>query len=197
MKYKSWHYILAGVAGLLLGCLLFLPWSAIGDYALEKSIERAAAKQVYISVASHETEGVLGKTFVLRGIRADYPVFSATLRELRITPHLLSLLSSNQKVDLVIGRGELIPVTRQTLEWNSGTARVVRQGDTVTLEEIDIRGAFSAKGSLTFSTVSGTLSKADLTMTLPEEMDRALQMFSSSGMAPLRKVKNGEWRVER
>ncbi|MDL2297554.1 hypothetical protein LJC40_00205 [Synergistaceae bacterium OttesenSCG-928-D05] len=197
MKQGAWKFILAGLIGLILGLLLFLPWQAIGDYAIEKGLTRAAEKNIYATVNSHTVEGVFNKVFVLRGIRVDYPVFSITLRELRIDPHMLGLLSASQEVDLVIGRGELIPVTRQSLEWNSGTAKVTRRGEIISFNEVDIKGAFSAKGSLAFSTATGKLTSGALTLTVPVTMDRALQMVSGSGLVPLRKIKDGEWRIER
>lgn len=197
MRSRAWKYILAGVAGLLLGFYISLPWGAVGDYAVATILNKAAGNRVYATVANHSVEGFFSKTLVMCGIRVDYPVASITLRELCVTPHLLSLLLSAQTVDLTLGRAELTFVTRQSLEWNSGTAKITKRGDVVAFEEIDIRGAFSVTGSLDFSTATGQLGAANLTVILPETMDRALQMLSGSGLLPLRKVKNGEWRIER
>ena len=195
---KLWKPILAALAGLAAGTFLFLPWNQLADYAVVRGLDRAAQNGIYGVVRETGTEGFFDRQLVCRGVQLDFPVFRFTAREVSVDPALLStLLSRTPAASVTFGRGELTPVTRQKLEWNSGTADVSVKNGVVSLSNIEFTGKFSARGFLDFSLESKRIARANLTVKVPEDLDRALQMLAGGGVLPLSKIRAGEWKVSR
>lgn len=195
---SAWKSILTGITGFLLGLWLFFPWNALCDYSAAAGLRLAAENGIYASIQSNTTDGIFNKAFVYNGIQADFPVFRAFVRELRVEPSVISSLSSGElKCAVTFGRGELVPVTRQKLEWQSGGATITLGKDSAAVSDIDVKGKFSASGFIEISKATGKLSRAALTLKIPPEMDRAMQLLGTSGMIPVRKIGDGEWMVER
>ena len=195
---KAWKPLLIGLAGFIAGIFLFLPWDSFADYAVVRGLERAAENGIYGVVRETDTEGFFNRVFVCRDIQLDFPVFRFVAREMSVDPAMLgTLLSRTPAASVSFGRGELTPVTRQKLEWNSGYADVSVKNGVVSLSNIEFTGKFSAHGFLDFSTESRRIMRANLTVKVPEDMDRALQMLGSGGVLPLSKIRAGEWKVSR
>ena len=194
---KNWMTFLIGLAGFSVGIILFMPWNALNDYIMAKGLERAAENGIYASVRSCETEGLLDKQFIYRGIIADFPVFRFAASDVTIAPHILKTIASSPSATVEIGRGYILPITRQKLEWTSGTAKISVSGTTISATEISFTGKFSARGFMDFSTETGKISRAKMVLKVPVEMDRALQMVQAGGLLPLSQTAPGEWKVER
>jgi len=195
---RCWKYVLAGLAGLAAGIILFAPWDSLADYAVARGLARAAENGIYGVVREVGTEGLIDKEFVCRGLQLDFPVFRVAADDMSVNPAVLhALFTGRPEASVTFGRGELVPVTRQKLEWNSGSASVSVRNGVVSLSDIEFTGKFSARGFLDFSTETNRITRANLTVKVPEDMDRALQMLGGSGMLPISKVRAGEWKVER
>ena len=122
----------AALAGLIIGIAIFFPWDALGSSLFAFAAKEAASRGVYVTASSSEVSGFFKKTFSYKGVNADLPVARASLREVSVEPDILSsLLSGEKSARLTFGRGSLVPVTRQPIEWNSGSAsvRVTENGE--------------------------------------------------------------------
>ena len=194
---KTLKTLLIGLAGFVLGAILFMPWNAVNDYIMAKGLERAAENGIYASVRSCETDGLFDKQFIYRGITADFPVFRFVTSDITVDPYILKTLASSPSSTVEIGRGYILPVTRQKLEWTSGTAKISVSGTTISATEINFTGKFSVAGFMDFSTDTGKISRAKMTLKVPAELDRALQMVQAGGLLPLSQTGPGEWKVER
>ncbi|MCE5202224.1 MAG: hypothetical protein LLF78_06915 [Synergistaceae bacterium] len=190
--------ILCGILGFFVGLLIFLPFDAVCDYLMVKVLGRAAENGIYASVQYHSAEGIFNKEFVCRGIQADFPVFRFSSSEVRIAPSFIrSLLSGSRICTVSTGRGDMVSVMRQKLEWTEGKADVAVDDDKVSISNIELNGNFSVRGFIEFSAATGVMEHANLMIKVPGEMDRALQMLGSGGMIPISRIKEGEWKVEK
>jgi len=193
---RNWKAIIAIIIGLLTGAVIFFPWQELSSLAMAKGFDVAAKNGIYASVRGNSCEGVLDKSFVYNGLTIDFPLFRFYTNELRVDPEMISsLLHHDARASIEFGSGEITPVTRQKLEWNGGSANVTAGSDSISVSDIDIRGKVSASGYVEISRASGRMSHARLTLKVPSEMDRAMQMLGSSGMFSVSKIKDGEWRI--
>ena len=197
-KLSAWKLTLLGIAGFALGAVLFLPWDALCGYVMSKGLSVAAENGIYGVVQDNYTEGLLDKEFIYRGVQADFPVFRFSSREIRVNPAVIStIFKAAPTASLTFGRGEIVPVTRQKLEWNSGSANVSLKGGVISVSDIEFAGKFSARGFVDISAETGKISRANLTLKVPEDLDRAMKMLGTSGMLPVSKLRAGEWKVEK
>ena len=189
----------AALAGLIIGIVIFFPWDALGSSLFAFAAKEAASRGVYVTASSSEVSGLFKKTlFVIKGVNADLPVARASLREVSVEPDILSsLLSGEKSARLTFGRGSLVPVTRQPIEWNSGSASVRVTENTIIVEDISFIGPTSVSGSAEISPSAMRLVRARLLVKAPPELDRMFEMLRMTNMLPLKKVKEGEWRIER
>ena len=195
---KTLLRIAAALAGLALGIIIFFPWNSLGSSLFAFAAKEAASRGVYVTASSSETSGLFKKTFSYRGVTADLPAARASLREVSVEPEILSsLLSGEKSARLTFGRGSVVPVTRQPIEWNSGSADVRVTENTVIVENISFTGPTSISGSAEISPSAMRLVRARLLVKAPPELDRMFEMLRMTNMLPLRKVKEGEWRIER
>ena len=81
--------------------------------------------------------------------------------------------------------------------WNSGSASVRVTENTVIVEDISFTGPTSVSGSAEISPSAMRLVRARLLVKAPPELDRMFEMLRMTNMLPLKKVKEGEWRIER
>lgn len=189
---------LSCLAGLAVGMLVFFPWRSVGDYAAAKGLATAASNGVYASIQSYSSDGLFDKQFMYRGVIADFPVFRFSAGDVVVDPLMLrSILKFTPTCTVKLGKGEIIPLTRQKLAWKSGSMNVALGKDTVSITEIWLTGDFSARGFLEVSKETGKIARANLTLKVPADMDRALEIFGSNGILPLTKIRDGEWKVER
>ena len=188
----------AALAGLIIGIAIFFPWDALGSSLFAFAAKEAASRGVYVTASSSEVSGLFKKNFSYKGVNADLPVARASLREVSVEPDILSsLLSGEKSARLTFGRGSLVPVTRQPVEWNSGSASVRVTENTIIVEDISFTGPTSISGSAEISPSAMRLVRARLLVKAPPELDRMFEMLRMTNMLPLRKVKEGEWRIER
>lgn len=188
----------AALAGLIIGIAIFFPWNALGSSLFAFAAKEAASRGVYVTASSSEVSGLFKKNFSYKGVNADLPVARASLRDVSVEPDILSsLLSGEKSARLTFGRGSLVPVTRQPVEWNSGSASVRVTENTIIVEDISFTGPTSISGSAEISPSAMRLVRARLLVKAPPELDRMFEMLRMTNMLPLKKVKEGEWRIER
>lgn len=188
----------AALAGLIIGIAIFFPWDALGSSLFAFAAKEAASHGVYVTASSSEVSGLFKKNFSYKGVNADLPVARASLREVSVEPDILSsLLSGEKSARLTFGRGSIVPVTRQPVEWNSGSASVRVTENTIIVEDISFTGPTSISGSAEISPSAIRLVRARLRVKAPPELDRMFEMLRMTNMLPLKKVKEGEWRIER
>ena len=188
----------AALAGLIIGIAIFFPWDALGSSLFAFAAKEVASRGVYVTASSSEVSGLFKKNFSYKGVNADLPVARASLREVSVEPDILSsLLSGEKSARLTFGRGSLVPVTRQPVEWNSGSASVRVTENTIIVEDISFTGPTSISGSAEISPSAMRLVRARLLVKAPPELDRMFEMLRMTNMLPLKKVKEGEWRIER
>lgn len=188
----------AALAGLIIGIAIFFPWDALGSSLFAFAAKEAASRGVYVTASSSEVSGLFKKTFSYKGVNADLPVARVSLREVSVEPDILSsLLSGEKSARLTFGRGSLVPVTRQPVEWNSGSASVRVTENTIIVEDISFTGPTAVSGSAEISPSAMRLVRARLLVKAPPELDRMFEMLRMTNMLPLKKVKEGEWRIER
>lgn len=188
----------AALAGLIIGIAIFFPWDALGSSLFAFAAKEVASRGVYVTASSSEVSGFFKKNFSYKGVNTDLPVARASLREVSGEPDILSsLLSGEKSARLTFGRGSLVPVTRQPIEWNSGSASVRVTENTIIVEDISFTGPTSISGSAEISPSAMRLVRARLLVKAPPELDRMFEMLRMTNMLPLKKVKEGEWRIER
>ncbi len=188
----------AAFAGLILGVIIFFPWETLASSLFALAAKEASARGVYVTAASSGVSGLLSKTFSYGGVKADLPAARASLREVGVTPALLpSLLSGEKRAHITFGRGSVVPVTRQPIEWNGGAADVRVTRDRVVIENVTLTGATSVSGSAEISRGEARIVRARLLVKAPPELDRMFEMLRMANMLPLKKIKDGEWRIER
>ncbi|MDO5114975.1 MAG: type II secretion system protein GspN [Synergistaceae bacterium] len=195
---KFIRYSLAALLGLICGLLLFFPWTTLAGTISSLAATAAAENGIYLTVGSSRAEGILFKKFSYSAINADFPVLRGSLRELTVAPSFISSLFSDEKsARLTFGRGSVVPVTRQELNWNAGAADVILKAESLLVENISFTGESSLSGFAELSRSDFRIIRANLLVKVPAELDRMLEMMQKTNMIPLTKVKSGEWRIER
>ena len=186
------------LSGIICGLVFFLPWDTAAVTAADTAAARAAEKGVYVTVSSSAAEGFFPKSFRYGGITADFPMFRLTLSEALFRPKIAaSVFSRGLKCGIETGRGSLVTLTRQPMEWKSGSALLTLSDGTVKLDDIAFAGSTSLAGSAELSAGDGSLVKASLLLKTGPEIDKALEMAKSMGTLRLTKIKPGEWRIEK
>ena len=186
------------LSGIICGLVFFLPWNTAAVTAADTAAARAAEKGVYVTVSSSAAEGFFQKSFRYGGITADFPMFRLTLSEALFRPKIAaSVFSRGLKCGIETGRGNLVTLTRQPMEWKSGSALLTLSDGTVKLDDIAFAGSTSLAGSAELSARDGSLVKASLLLKTGPEIDKALEMAKSMGTLRLTKIKPGEWRIEK
>lgn len=197
MKKYLWPAA-AAFAGLIIGIFIFFPWNTLGSALLSIAAGEAASRGIFLTASSSEVSGVLSKTFFYRGITADLPAARVTVSGAGIEPALLSSLTSGgAKAHITFGRGSVVPVTRQAIEWDGGEADVFVTQESVAVSGISFTGPTSLSGSLEIRRASMTLAACRLTVKAPPELDGMFEMLRMANLLPLKKIKEGEWRIER
>lgn len=188
---------LAAILGLLAGVFVFFPWDAVAGCVIDGAAADAARSGIYVTVADKRTEGFFRKTVVCRGVRADFPVFSVVISELRVTPHIISSVSGNEKFDVETGAGFIAPMVGGKVEWNASGAKVSRGADSTRMDDIHMTGKTSMSGFIEIFTAKRSIKNANLDITTSGMTDTMLNMISKTGLLPLKRVDKGRWKVER
>lgn len=195
---KTLKTIFAGSCGLIVGITLFFPWQTAAEYAAGRAAVSASEKNIFISFRDIYTEGLLNREFIYRNITADMPAVSIKLSEARVDPQIVrSFMSFSKTGTLSFGSGEVTTVTRQKIKWTSGKADICSDKDTLYIKNMVLTGDISAKGFINITKDTGKISEANMTVSLPGDFDRALQMLSNMQLLPLTKISSGKWRISR
>jgi len=189
---------LSGIAGFLIGIILFFPWGSAGDSIIAKALAVAAENGIYATVGKNLVRGTVDKELVCLGIQAELPVLRLYIKEASANPMLLrSIFTAVPSFTVMFEKSTVKPFAGKELECRSGTAVVSLDGGTAYIKDIKLDGDFSVKGFIELSTETGIIRSAKLMIRIPEEMDKTLQMLSSAGIVHAVRVRPGEWDVER
>lgn len=198
IRSKALKYAAYLIAGLFLGFFLFFPWNSLCDYCMTMGLGNLSANGIYGVVRSNECQGMFDKIFTYKGISVDFPAFRVTIREIQLDPSVLkTIFTISPSCRITLGRGNFTPVTRQKVQWNSGEAKVRLKNGVLYIEEIQFLGDFAASGAISFSAQNHNIVNANLTVKLPAEMDRPMQLIAGSGVLPITKISSGEWRIRK
>lgn len=184
--------------GIICGLAFFLPWNTAAVTAADLAAAAAAERGVYLTLSQSASEGFFPKDFRYSGITADFTMFRITVSEALIRPMITdSLFSRGLKCAVETGRGSLLPLTRQPVEWKSGRAVLTLSKGTLKLDDILFVGDTSLSGRAELSAADGSLLMASLLLKTKPEIDRMLEMAKSMGTFRLTKIRPGEWRIEK
>ena len=194
-------YLLGALAvtlGLLMGVTLFFPWDSVASSLFLTVADKAASRGIYVTASSAGSQGIFKKSFIYRGLNADLPMAKANLTEVTVTPDIISSMTTDVKrARVTFGKGSIIPVTRQSIGWNSGSAYVAASKNQIILEDISFSGPATITGSAEVSISPLKLTHARLLVKVPKELDIMFNMLKMTNILPLKKVRDGEWRIER
>ena len=189
--------VIGVIAGCIIGVFLCFPWNNIAEAVFSKAVMKASEKGIYLTSASTDISGLFRKTFTYKGITAELPFAQLSAREVSVTPYFSSLVSETKSAHVVLGKGKLVPITRQEINWNRGIADVQLTPASIVFDKIVFSGPITVTGSAVLDKSGKKLLKAKLNIKVPVEFDRVLNMVRLAKIVPLQKIKNGEWRIEK
>ena len=195
--FRYIKYVICATAGIIAGLVLFFPWGSAADLVFAKKAAQLAEKNIYVTCRSIEDENLIRKVLVITGLRADLPTAGAELSELRISPCILKALTGTPSAEIETGRGEVTLITKQKLQWNSASAVVSIKNNIIEISDIAVTGKLRASGFISITPSTQKIEKALLTITVPEELDRAFEMAQRAGILPVTKLGKGKWQVKR
>lgn len=176
---------------------LFFPWNAVQSYAVTKIFDIAAKNGIYAAAQNSPAEGFWDKTFVCERVTADMPMMQLKTDRVAVNPEILSTLAGTPSARAELGRGSITLVTKQQLAWNEGAFSVSVSKDTVAFHDIKLTGAFSVQGFAEIARNSGEISRAQLSMKIPQEAETAFEFLSKGMVRGLEKTSSGQWRLVR
>lgn len=193
LKYTLLIFLLFFVA-----CWLFFPWSAVQSYVTERAFKIAANNAIFVSAREFSAQGVFDTEFVYTGVQADFPLFlHFETDSLTVNPKILASLLGKKSVSVQLGKGALVPATKQRLEWNGGSLEISADKNCVHVRDIALTGDFSVRGFIEVSRSDGRISRAQLTMRIPDTAELAFQFLSKGALQGLSKDASGNWRLVR
>lgn len=181
----------------LLSVWLFFPWNAVLSYVTEHAFSVAAENGIFVSARTFSANGIFDTEFVYNGVQADFPLFRFKTDMLTVNPKMLAALFGKRSLSVNMGRGTLQLATKQQLPWNEGSLELSADKDTIFVRDIAISGAFSARGFIEVARINGKISRAQLTMRIPQEAETAFEFLSKGAIPGLSKVSQGNWRLIR
>lgn len=194
---RSLPRIAAVLTGLICAAMIFFPWDTFARATAARVTKAAADNGIWLTTRGFEVNGTFTKNFVLRSVKADLQLMRFGADEVTITQTLLSaLFPTDKKFHVQMGRGALIPVMQVPLEWDRGSADALITDDLLRIENISITGKISVMGTAEFSRTRSTLTRVKMLIRVPPEIERTLDAAAKMRVMPLRKVKDGEWRLE-
>jgi len=188
------------ISVLLLFCAavwVFFPWGAVQSYVTARAFRIAANNGIFVSVKDLSADGVFDTEFRYDGVQADFPLIHFKTDCLTVNPKILSALLGRRAMSVTLAKGCLELVTKQQLPWNSGELELSAGKDTIFVRDISITGDFSARGFIEISRANGRISRAQLTMHVPDNAENAFEFLSKGALAGLSKDATGNWRLVR
>ncbi len=177
--------------------MFFFPWNAVQSYAVTKIFNIAARNGIYIVAQNCPTEGFWDKKFVCAKVTADMPMMQLKTDRIAVNPEFLRTLSGTPSVEAELGRGSITLITKQQLVWNEGVFSVSAGKDTIAFHNIKLTGAFAVQGFAEIARSNGEISRAQLSMKIPEEAEAAFEFLSKGLIHGLEKISAGQWRLVR
>lgn len=192
IKYVCLIFIL-----FLIACWFLFPWKALQYYVTERAFKVAANNLIFVSVRDFSTQSVFDKEFVYDGVQADFPLLHFETDTLTINPKIFTMIFGTKAISVKLGKGAIVPVTKQRLDWNSGSLEISADKDFVYVRDISLTGNFSARGFMEISREDGKISRAQLTMHIPATAESAFRLLSNGALPGLSKDASGNWRLVR
>ena len=195
---RAWVRPALGGLGLLLVFLLglwaFFPWSAAGELLFARLSLKAAGSGVVVSAAAQEVEGRFAPILTYRGVRLKTSFVEGFCREAALKLSPAGLLGGAARAVLTQDRGALVLPDRQEAKWTDGGARFRVSPSELRMEDFRLRGSFSADGSLILELPQGTPRGWDVSLKVPDPLDRTLNMVQY--LMPLKRTAPGAWRTQ-
>lgn len=187
---------LFAIIGFIIGIFVFMPRTEIARYAAMRCFRAAAEKNVFVTAESISGGTILPKA-ILNGVNADGAAFAMNASRIEISPKWIkTIVSRSGAANLEIGKGEIMTPLGQKLQWSGGSAELFVEDGKIRLENINLNGRFSAQGSLELPRSGGKVS-ANLTVKVPQELERAFEAAASFNIGGISKVGGGRWRIAR
>ncbi len=177
--------------------MLCFPWNAVQSYAVTRIFDIAAKNGIYAAAQNCPAEGFWDRKFVCAKVTADMPMMQLKTDRIAVNPEFLRTLSGTPSVEAELGRGSITLVTKQQLAWNEGVFSVSASKDIIALHNIKLTGAFSVQGFAEIARSSGEISRAQLSMKIPQEAETAFEFLSKGMVRGLEKTSAGQWRLVR
>ena len=198
MKLKA-RILIAGIigliAGLAIGFYCCFPWDSIAENAFSKAVIRVSEKGIYLTKSSTDTSGIVDKTFTYNGVTAELPFAKLKINNLSVTPKTFSFMSDSKEAHVTLRNVILVAITRHEFSLRSARADVTYNENNVKLENIAVSGDISVRGSAEIDMTEKKLVKAALIVNAPPVFDRVMNMARLARIAPMQKIKDGEWRI--
>lgn len=190
--------IVVALIGLIIGAIVFFPWNTLAQGAAAKIAKAAADSGIWLTTGNADVSGVFSKSFTFHSVKADFPLMKFSADKVVITPALSSVaFSKEKKSHISMGRGTLLPVTQVPLDWNGGNADITLTEDSLRIENISITGKLTVTGFAEISRNKNALKRAKVRIKVPAAMDKTLDSAAKMGVMPLKKIRNGMWRLEK
>lgn len=194
------HYIvitLFVIAGFIAGIYLLFPTKAILDNVIADKSLQLAEKNSYLTVRNTTVDNMMTKHCTVHGLRVEMSTAGIEVDRIEFTPAITSLFTGGVKAHVVTGRGSITLITRQKITWNRCTFDIKVNDSVIEIKDINVTGELKARGTLLISRRTGKIIKSEMTLTVPEELDKTLSMVERTKLMPLRKNSPGMWKVVR
>lgn len=172
------------------------PWEGALRWGLTSAENVSRSRGVAFSCGSSTAQDHMSPLFRCGDLQVRHSL--GGLEMVRVEARLRPLSSAIKRgiyLDVRLGPGRFEALTGQKLSWTKGSCSLLVRGQSVVVDDLDLEGDVSAKGSLEVSTSEGRISRAAVELKTPGETETMMQALSA--ILPLKRVKAGEWRLER
>lgn len=172
------------------------PWESALRWGLTSAENISGTRGIVFSCDSSAVQDHVSPLFRCGDLNVHHAfgALKVIRAEARLRP-LASVLNRGIYLEVLLGPGQFEALTGQKLGWTEGTGSLVVRRDVITVKDLNLTGDLSARGSLDVSPAKGRIVHAAVELTTPEEAETMIQALS--GFMPLKRVKAGEWRLER
>lgn len=179
--------------GITLGARLFFPWEKALELVFLRISQRAVSIGLDLSAREFEVSGLL-PSFRIKGLKVLSFMGETDIKDVSVTPLLFkTLLARSPKASLTLDQGTM-PLGETSGSF-SGSVICSLRDSVIATENWDVTGDLALKGFLYYSAALGKITKAHMSLRVPDSLDGALSLASS--MVPLKKQGPGEWVISR